>query len=76
MDLQDRRIRLAELMFSIDEDKYLVVFEKLMASLGLQRREPLLSREEVMARLDEAMEDAKAGRTTDAADLLKEIDGW
>lgn len=76
LDLQYRRVRLAELLLSVDEEAMIAVFEKLVASLGMQRPKAVLSQSELLARLEEAMLDAKAGRTIGAEDLLKEMESW
>ena len=76
IDLQDRRMRLAELILSIDEEAVIQAMEKLISSLGLQRQAPALTQAELLARLDEAMRDAQRGATTDTTALLEEIDRW
>ncbi len=76
LDLQDRRVRLAELLLGVDEEAMINVLEKLVASLGIQRSKAVLSEAELLDRLDEAMLDSKEGRTISANDLLREMDSW
>lgn len=76
LDLQDRRIRLAELLLSVDEEAMINVLEKLVATLGIQRPKAVLSQAELLGRLDEAMMDSKECRTISASDLLREMDAW
>jgi len=76
LDLQDRRVRLAELLLGVDEQAMINVLEKLVASLGIQRPKAVLSQAELLDRLDEAMLDSQEGRTISANDLLREMDSW
>lgn len=76
MELRDRRVRLAELLLGVDEETLIHALEKLMASAGVQRSLSSLTQEELTSRLDEAMEDAREWRVTNADDLLKEVVDW
>jgi hypothetical protein len=76
LDFKNRRMRLAELLLQVDEEKLIAIIESLLSSVGIPRQQSALTVEELDCRIAHAHEDIQAGRTMSSEELLTEIKNW
>lgn len=76
LDLQDRRVRLIELLLGVHEESLINALEKVMDVFREQEDGPKLTQAQLESRLAEAMEDVEKGRVMDGTDFLSEVQNW
>lgn len=79
MSIQARKITFVKEFLEIEDEKIISLFEKLLKkeqNQSFQDKIKPLTLEEFNERIDKSLADSKAGRLTEVAQLISEIESW
>lgn len=79
MDIQTRKISFVQDFLKLQDEKIISMFEKLLQkeqSQSFQEKIKPMTLEEFNTRIDKSLANSKAGKLTEASQLMAEIESW